>query len=112
MGEGAYQVMFHLPGIAPSPMIVAQTLSLDTLNERYGDSHADPSATLFVEEVHAVIDVARALTLLTPRQQLIVLLKMVGITANREIAGIVGCSLSLVEMEMKKVRSTVGGIYD
>lgn len=89
-------------------MVITQgnnVVSLDALTDQYGEFAPDPSAHRFVEEALGMIDLGRMLSRLRQRQQLIVLLKMTGFETSREIAGIIGASVSLVDLEMKHIRT-------
>lgn len=82
--------------------MIGETISLDALIE--GGMEVASKEMSIDELMQGKFNLDHILLLLTPRQQLIVLLKMVGYDKNREVAGIIDMSISTVEKELIKIR--------
>jgi DNA-directed RNA polymerase specialized sigma24 family protein len=84
-----------------------QILRVDVVSlESIGDNSLVDSTDLEAE-VDGRLTCDQILMLLTPRQQEVVLLKLVGYRKHREIAAIMGLSLSTIEKENRKIKARI-----
>lgn len=87
--------------------MVNNVISYELIIEQGGE--LPDTAPHFIDDIWGKVDAAYLLMLLTPRQREVTLLKMTGFQTSREIAQIMGCSVSTVDQELRRIRDRLNG---